>query len=342
MPTCAIISFRLGLTDGVSVVALRWHQLLTELGFDVVTVAGEGPVDRTVPGLALQAPTPPTLDELGAALADVDLAVVENLCTIPLNLRAALAVAEARRGQPTILHHHDPPWQREQWSHVTELPPTDASWAHVTINDLTRKQFEARGIQATTIYNAFDTEAGPGDRSTMRAELGMADHELLVAHPVRAIPRKNVPVALRVAEQLGGTYWLLGQAEDGYGPELDWLLATARCRVIQRRILRIPDIYAAADAVVFPSLWEGFGNPPVEAAIHGRPVLVGNYAVADELVALGFDWFRPGDVDGLAAEIESPDLGRLRHNRDVARQWFSFDRIRRQLADLLTDRGWLP
>ncbi len=89
MPTCAILSFRLGLTDGVSVVALRWQQLLTELGFDVVTVAGEGPVDRTVPGLALRASTPPTLDELRVALADVDLVVVENLCTIPLNLGAA-------------------------------------------------------------------------------------------------------------------------------------------------------------------------------------------------------------------------------------------------------------
>ncbi len=225
---------------------------------------------------------------------------------------------------------------------MTELPPTDASWAHVTINDLTRRQFEARGFQATTIYNAFDTEAAPGNRAAMRAELGVADHELLVAHPVRAIPRKNVPVALRVAEQLGGTYWLLGQAEDGYGRELDWLLASARCRVIQRRSLHTSDIYAAADVVVFPSLWEGFGNPPVEAAIHGRPVLVGNYPVADELVALGFDWFRPGDVERLAAEIDSPDLDRLRHNRDVARQWFSFDRIRRQLADLLTERGWLP
>ena len=38
------MSFRLGLTDGVSIVAESWRQALDDLGFDVVTVAGEGPV----------------------------------------------------------------------------------------------------------------------------------------------------------------------------------------------------------------------------------------------------------------------------------------------------------
>ncbi len=47
MTTCAIVSFRLGLTDGVSIVADSWAEALDRLGFDVVTVAGEGPVDRT-------------------------------------------------------------------------------------------------------------------------------------------------------------------------------------------------------------------------------------------------------------------------------------------------------
>ena len=61
MPTCAIVSFRLGLTDGVSIVAAAWADALRSFGFDVVTVAGEGPVDRMVPGLAIgaRAPTPP-------------------------------------------------------------------------------------------------------------------------------------------------------------------------------------------------------------------------------------------------------------------------------------------
>ena len=45
MPSCALVSFRLGGTDGVSIVAESWRHSLTTLGFTVTTIAGEGPVD---------------------------------------------------------------------------------------------------------------------------------------------------------------------------------------------------------------------------------------------------------------------------------------------------------
>ena len=60
MAVCAFVSFRLGLTDGVSVVTGHWQRAVESMGFDTVTVAGEGPVDRTVAGLELAAPTLPT------------------------------------------------------------------------------------------------------------------------------------------------------------------------------------------------------------------------------------------------------------------------------------------
>lgn len=340
MPTCAILSFRLGLTDGVSVVALRWGQVLKRLGFTVVTIAGDGPVDVTIPGLAIDATAPPTHDELSAALADVDLVVVENLCTIPLNLAASRVVAEVLAGRPAIMHHHDPPWQRERFGHITELPIDDPAWRHVTINELTREQMEARGFTATTIYNSFDTEAAPGDRDRMRIDLGIAPAELLVGHPVRAIPRKNIPLAIRLAEELSGVYWLLGQAEENYGAHLDWLLTSARCRVVQRRSLTIPDIYAASDVIVFPSLWEGFGNPPIEASIHRRPVVVGDYPVKHELAALGFEWFEVQELDQVKAFLADPDDALLDHNRELAKKHFSFAATEVRLAELIEQAGW--
>ena len=338
----AIVSFRLGLSDGVSIVARLWQKMLADIGFDMVTVAGEGPVDRLVPGLGIDQLDGPDPEVFAAAVAGADLVVVENLCTIPLNLPAARTVARALAGRPAILHHHDPPWQRERFAAVTELPPDDPAWRHVVINRLTAEQFAPRGIEATVIYNGFDTAGPEGDRAGMRAKLGIADEALLIAHPVRAIARKNIPAAIAIAEELGGTYWLMGEAEEGYDATLERLLAEARCPVIHRPVARTPDIYAAADLVAFPSSWEGFGNPPVEAAIWRRPCVVGDYPVADELAEFGFRWFSPHRLDEVRAFLESPDVELLDQNQAIAQQHFSLERVRANLVALLDDAGWLP
>jgi glycosyltransferase involved in cell wall biosynthesis len=342
MPTCALVSFRLGGTDGVSIVAESWSHSLASLGFSVTTVAGEGPVDRLVPGLAIGADAPPAAAALAEVLADIDLVVVENLCTIPLNLPAARVTAEVLAGRPAILHHHDPPWQRERFAHITELPPDDPSWRHVCINRWTRTEMAERGIEAVTIYNGFATDPRPGNRDRTRSALGVEPDEPLLVHPVRAIERKNVPAALDLCAAVGGTYWLPGGAEEGYGPTLDALLASARCRVIHQAWTGRADLYAASDAVLFPSTWEGFGNPPVEAALHGRQAVVGDYPVADELRALGFRWLPADDPAPLAAWLAVPDLAVLDHNRAVARAHLSLEAQTEALRALLDRAGWLP
>jgi len=52
------------MADGVSVVARNWGRAVEQLGFEVITVADEGPVDRTVTDLAIAAPDPPPVAEL--------------------------------------------------------------------------------------------------------------------------------------------------------------------------------------------------------------------------------------------------------------------------------------
>ncbi|MEX2292411.1 MAG: glycosyltransferase [Acidimicrobiales bacterium] len=341
MPAVAFISFRLGRHDGVSVVAETWRSIFQGLGWSATTVAGDGPVDHLVPGLAMHAPEPPEREVVEAALDDADLVVVENLCTIPLNLPAARLVAGLLARRPAILHHHDPPWQRVAYAHITELPPVDSAWRHVTINRLTEAQMRARGIEAITIYNGFDVDRPHGDRTATRAALAVADGERLLLHPVRAIPRKDVPAAVSLAERLDATYWLVGPAEDGYDAELASILAGARCRVIHRSPPgSMNDAYAAADAVAFPSTWEGFGNPPIEAALHRRPVAVGSYPVADELRALGFRWFDSAAPEAIDAFLREPDDSLHDVNEALARAHFSVERVRDDLTRLMHEAGW--
>ncbi len=346
MPTCAFVSFRLGLTDGVSVVARNWQRAMTNIGFDVVTVAGEGPVDRTVPGLAIGATDPndgSLRSELDDVLAGTDLVVVENLCSIPLNLAASHATAQVLAGRSAILHHHDPPWQRSRFAHITELPPHDRSWRHVTINRLTVAEMSDRGFDSTCIYNGFPTSTSDGDSSEVRQWLGVDPDERLLAHPVRAIPRKDVPAAVKLAGQVGATYWLWGEAEDGYDDELRRVLRAASCRVVRGTpSAGAADLYRAADAVVFPSVWEGFGNPPIEAAIHRVPAAVNRYPVAEELLRLGFQWMPTDDPAPLIDWLREPDPAVVDHNRRVAIEHFSLESMEEAIRSLLDEAGWLP
>jgi mannosylglucosylglycerate synthase len=304
----------------------------------VRTVAGAGPVDHLLPGLAWPvAADAPAVEDVRAALEGVDLVIVENLCSLPLHPAATASVAEALAGRAAVLHHHDLPWQRDRFAGLTGWPPDDPAWRHVTINDLSRAELAGRGIAATTIRNAFDLDQPLGSRTAGRAEAGFDDQEPVVVHPVRGVARKNVPAAVALAGRLGAAYWLTGPAEEDYGPELARILATAPGRVVHRSPTSIADAYAAADAVVFPSTWEGFGNPLVEAAIHRRPLAVHLYPVAGELRRLGFRWFTADDPAPLAAFLAEPDPSLHDHNLDVVRRHFSLDRLRGDLTRLLAD-----
>ncbi|HUP69121.1 MAG TPA: glycosyltransferase family 4 protein [Acidimicrobiales bacterium] len=338
----AIVSYRLGGPDGVSVEAAKWAWALRRLGFDVRTVAGSGTADVIVPGLAAGAGAgvcgAQLRAEVEAALAGADLVVVENLCSLPLNKVAGEVVAEVLAGRPAVLHHHDLAWQRPQFP-ASAVPPNDPAWLHVTINDLSRRELAERGIPATTIRNSFHPRPPAGRREYTRALLGVAVGERLVVHPSRALERKGVPEAVALAEALDATYWLLGPAEDGYGPQLERVLAGAGVPVHHGRLeelgLTVADAYAACDAVVFPSHWEGFGNPVIEAALYRRPLAVAGYPVLQELAAFGFRWFPAGDPSPLDKWLRRPAPYLLDHNQAVARRRFSLYDLPRRIASLL-------
>jgi glycosyltransferase involved in cell wall biosynthesis len=312
------------------------------LGLAVLTVAGTGRADRLLPGLAMDAaPGPELAGELAGALDGAGLVVVENVCSLPRNPAAAEALAGLLAGRPAVLHHHDLPWQRPELGELPGWPPDDPAWRHVTINELSRKQLADRGIAATTVYGGFP-EPGPGRRELARDGLGVAPGRRLLLQPTRAIARKNVPAGLAMAGALGADYWLTGPDEDGYGPELARLLAAATCRV-HRRLpagLTMDDAYAACDAVAFPSTWEGFGAPLIEASLRRRPLAVGDYPVAAELAAFGFTWFPAADPAPLLAFLDHPDPAVLDANAEVARRHFSMEALSGQLADLLEAAGW--
>jgi glycosyltransferase involved in cell wall biosynthesis len=63
-------------------------------------------------------------------------------------------------------------------------------------------------------------------------------------------------------------------------------------------------LYSSASVLAFPSLYEGFGLPLLEAMAHGVPAVIGNAGALPELAASAALEVDPEDVDAIAAALE--------------------------------------
>jgi glycosyltransferase involved in cell wall biosynthesis len=363
-PQAVTLSFRLGGDDGVSVEARKWSRALREIGFETRRVAGRivgdaEPDDIVIPQLAIDSPGPvdpgPTDRDLRAALDGADLVIVDNLCSLPLNLDAARAVARVAREHSGRLcfRHHDLPWQRRHLTHLEdEFPPRVEGALHATINLRSRRELHARGYaDAVTIHNYFDLDPPARDRAATRKQFGFVDDDFVLFQPARAIERKNVPGALRFAQQLHGLapglplrLWISGPAEDGYGPVLERIVERARIPVTVGRAPTAGDAYTACDLVVFPSTWEGFGNPVVESIAYRRACAAYPYPVLAEIVAAGVRVFSTQQPEAVASFLAENPAVRDRYfdaNVSRARVSFSLAELPTAIDEAFAGHGWI-
>jgi len=77
----------------------------------------------------------------------------------------------------------------------------------------------------------------------------------------------------------------------------------------------LPALYRAADALVYPSLFEGFGLPPVEAMACGCPVISSARGSLAEVVADAADLVDPFDVSAIAAALDRVATDASRRDR---------------------------
>lgn len=100
---------------------------------------------------------------------------------------------------------------------------------------------------------------------------------------------------------------------------------------------RLPELYALAEALVFPSRFEGFGFPVVEAMACGCPVVCADATSLPEVAGGAALLFEPGEPEALAARVaellEGPALRRRLREAGLARAaGFSWARAARETA----------
>jgi glycosyltransferase involved in cell wall biosynthesis len=114
-------------------------------------------------------------------------------------------------------------------------------------------------------------------------------------------PRKNLPRLLeawsRVRTELEG-WRLVIAGPQGWGEELPETEGVMLLGRIAEETL--PGLLAAAEIFCYPSLYEGFGLPPLEAMAAGTPALVGAYPAATEVLSDAAMLVDPLDAEALA------------------------------------------
>jgi mannosylglucosylglycerate synthase len=288
---------------------------------------------------------------------DLEILIVENALTIPINLPLGLAVTEfiAETGHPTIAHHHDFHWERQRFQVncvgdyiATAFPPNLPSIRHVVINSVQAQQLASRhGLDSHIIPNVMDFDSPPpipdAYSQTVRADFGIQPGEYFFLQPTRVIQRKGIEHAVELVRRLGLPATLVishAAGDEGtdyekrvheYANLLDVTVRFEADQVQDKRgttidgdkIYTLGDVYPHADLVTYPSSIEGFGNAFLEAVYYRRPILVNNYSIYEvDIKPKGFRaiWF-----DGY---ISTDTLNKVREillNPTMAQEWAEED-----------------
>jgi glycosyltransferase involved in cell wall biosynthesis len=162
-------------------------------------------------------------------------------------------------------------------------------------------------------------------------------------------PYKNVARIIAAFSKLsnadGYELWLAGSGDRRHTPQLH---ARVRELGLERRVRfleyipypDLPKIIRQARALVFPSLWEGFGLPVLEAMACGTPVITSTLSALPEVAggaAILVDPYRVSEIAAAMSDlIEDSELHRqLRQNGLQRATQFSWSQTARSTIDVL-------
>lgn len=219
--------------------------------------------------------------------------------------------------------------------HVSaKYDPARMFYGKVVVRQLARRQDEIIAVSSNTaadieryfgiprarqrlILNGIDHQRFcPGDRAAAKAEARNrwqlhAPFFLYISrleHPAKNHVRL-IEAFRRFKAETGSPWVLVLGGSDWHGAEV--IHAAAQASPVSADICflgfvadaDLPTLYRAADAFVYPSLFEGFGFPPIEAMASGCPVVSSTRGSLAEVVAQSAALVVPEDTDDLRRQL---------------------------------------
>jgi glycosyltransferase involved in cell wall biosynthesis len=251
-------------------------------------------------------------DRIRAALSGIDVELRTWRLPFSHALRTAWSMAGVPAGERVlgdfdVLHFSD--WM---------FPPQRAGVRATTIHDLVplRHPETCDFVFVNSAYTGRDVVgmlgvrqdrvhvAHPAARDEFRSDGPAADLGAPYLLTVATLePRKNLQTLVKAHRLLGGDLLLAVVGGEGWGdqPELDCSRIRRLGFVSDDRLARL---YRGAAAAVYPSRFEGFGIPVLEAMSCGCPVVVSSHESLDEASGDAAVRADPDDPAAVAAGIE--------------------------------------
>jgi alpha-1,3-rhamnosyl/mannosyltransferase len=175
-------------------------------------------------------------------------------------------------------------------------------------HDLRAAAPSLQSADVTTIYEAADPRFAPQSAAAIarvRDRYALpADFFLYVGSNK---PHKNLPLLVQAHARLpaNSPSLVIAGPWDARYPEAKQIADPARVRFLGPiDEADLPALYSAALAFVFPSRYEGFGLPVLEAMACGTPVICGNTSSLPEVVGDAALLIDPADVSALVEALQ--------------------------------------
>lgn len=184
---------------------------------------------------------------------------------------------------------------------------------------LTEAQFARLGRVPPGVVAPLGVEVARPDPAALPAGLDLTQPWFVTVGTIE--PRKNHDLLLDIWERLGDDaprLFIIGQRGWASGTtlaRLDCLPPGGRVQELTGlNDGAVAALVSGAAALLAPSLAEGFGLPPVEAAALGTPVIAADLAVTRELLGDKAVYLNPGDIYSWVETIRQAQTNALRHS----------------------------